>query len=155
MVDAHNVEAMIWKRNFEVATNPLEKAYLWLQWKKMERFERQAFMRFNRIAAVSEPDKAIISRWVSPEKIEVVENGVDVDYFQPSNIPEQPHSLVFTGSMDWRPNVDAMIYFLDHIWPHLLKQCPDARLTIVGRNPMPALQARVAGEANVELTGNG
>ncbi|MBT6339271.1 MAG: glycosyltransferase [Desulfobacula sp.] len=153
VLNAHNVEAMIWKRNVEVAKNPVLKAYVWLQWKKMVRFERKAFVQFKGIATVSEPDKAVISKTFSPEKIMVIENGVDVNYFQSSNNSMQPLSLVFTGSMDWRPNVDAMIYFLDCIWPLLVEKCPEVRLTIVGRNPMPALKMRVAGENNVKLTG--
>ncbi|MFZ1983220.1 MAG: glycosyltransferase family 4 protein, partial [Desulfatitalea sp.] len=153
VVDAHNVEALIWQRNCEVARNPLVKAYFWLQWKKMARFEKAAFADFRRIAAVSEQDRAIITRWVSPDKVKVIENGVDIDYFQPSLEKPEPGSLVFTGSMDWRANVDAMIYFLDQVWPLLLAKCPQARLCIVGRNPLPVLKARVQGESRVLLTG--
>jgi glycosyltransferase involved in cell wall biosynthesis len=55
--------------------------------------------------------------------------------------------------MDWRPNVDGMLYFLDEIWPLVLEKFPDAALTIVGRRPMPILKERVKNFSSVKLTG--
>lgn len=153
VVVAHNVEAMIWQRNFEVEPNLLKKWYIYFQWKKMERFERNSFSLFTRTVAVSEQDKGVIAQWIPEDQIDVVQNGVDVDYFKPSDIPEKPHSLVFTGAMDWRPNVDCMLYFLDEIWPLVLQSFPDSTLTIAGRRPMDALKKHVVNTRSVVLTG--
>lgn len=150
---AHNVESRIWRRYFEVEPNPPKKAYIYLQWKKMEQFERKVFSLFTRTVAVSDQDKAVIAQWTSEDRIAVVPNGVDVDYFNPSGIPQQPHSLVFTGALDWRPNVDCMLYFLDEIWPVVLQSFPHSSLTIVGRRPIAALQDRVSGVQSIKLTG--
>lgn len=153
VVVAHNVESLIWKRYFEVEANPLKKSYIYLQWKKMERFEAMAFKMFTQTVAVSEQDKKTIEKWIPEERISVVENGVDAAYFQSVSDDRQPCSLVFTGAMDWRPNVDAMFYFMDEIWPLVLQSYPKSTLSIVGRNPMAILRGRVQDIPSVNLTG--
>ena len=73
-------------------------------------------------------------------KVHDIPTGVDIDFFKPSNnASARPNSLVFTGSMDWLPNEDAMRYFIDDILPIVRRRIPDIHLTIVGRNPYPSL----------------
>ena len=153
VVVAHNVESVIWRRSFEVEPHPLKKAYIYFQWKKMKQFERRVFPLFTRTTAVSRQDKTRIAKWIPDDRISVISNGVDVDYFRASGLPEEPHSIVFTGALDWRPAVDCMLYFLDEVWPLVLKAFPDCFLTIVGRRPMAALKDRVANSECVRLTG--
>jgi sugar transferase (PEP-CTERM/EpsH1 system associated) len=153
VVVAHNVEAKIWHRSFQVEANPLKKGYIYLQWKKMEAFERDAFSYFTRVIAVSEEDRLSIAQTQPEDRVVVVENGVDTEYFNPSGMASKRNSLVFTGAMDWRPNVDSMLYFLDEIWPMVVKEFPDSTLTIVGRNPAEVLRRKVANLASVQVTG--
>src|SRR5436305_177133 len=69
----------------------------------------------------------------------VVRTGVDTEYFLPSaSQPSEPH-LVFTGSMDWLPNEDAMKYFCQDVFPLIREQEPHVSLSIVGRAPTPAV----------------
>lgn len=157
IVDAHNIEAMIWKRNFQVERNTLKKWYIYLQWKKMASFEKCFFPQFTRCVAVSEQDKEQIAQQVGTDRVDVVANGVDVVYFQRQdtapvvmNLKEQ---LVFTGSLDWRPNVDGLLYFLDSVFPLIQQRIPSCTLTIVGRNPLPTLRSAVNGRKDVILTG--
>ncbi len=150
---AHNLETMIWKRRYEVENNILRKVYTYFQWKKMDRYERKAFRWFDHIVAVSGADRDLIAGRGSDATITVIENGVDTDYFTASAVQEKPFSLVFTGSLDWFPNEDCMIYFLGEIWPRVLKKFPACTLTIVGRNPGNALAERAAGHPSVRLTG--
>jgi sugar transferase (PEP-CTERM/EpsH1 system associated) len=153
VADAHNVETQIWKRNWEVENHSLRKAFILRQWQKMQRFEQKVLPRFSRVIAVSEPDRALMAQWVKPEKIDVIDNGVDTDYFKPAGLQPKPFAMVFTGSLDWRPNVDAMLYFLEEIWPMVRASHPQASITIVGRNPMAALKDKAAGMPGVTLTG--
>lgn len=153
VVDAHNVEAMIWHRNVLVERNIFKKGYFYLQWKKMEMFERKNFPRFTRAITVSTQDSSIVSGWMPKQKVDVVANGVDIDFFKTKNIPKRKHSLVFTGSLDWRPNVDGLLHFLDTSFLIIQKQVPDCHFVIVGRNPMQVLRDKVKGMKGVELTG--
>ena len=136
----HNVEAMIWKRHYEVQTNPIKKVYLYGQWRKMRRFEREMCRRFDRVIAVSAEDRDQIRREYGAERVFDVPTGVDTEFFRPSRtLTSQPNSIVFTGSMDWLPNEDAILYFMREIMPLIKARLPDATMTVVGRNPPRAL----------------
>jgi polysaccharide biosynthesis protein PslH len=149
----HNVEATIWRRHYEVASNPVWKGISWLEWKKMENAERRYLRLADHVLTVSDADRDAFASVVDLAKLTVIPTGVDLEYFRPPAMEEAPDSLVFTGSMDWLPNEDAMFYFLDEIFPLLAEKCPGAVLEVVGRKPSHKLLARAAKEKNVRLTG--
>ena len=83
-----------------------------------------------------------------------VPTGVDTDYFRPGTMSgDEPHGLVFTGSMDWLPNEDAIRYFTDDILPRIKQRVPDVTLTVVGRNPYPSLLELGRRDPSVVVTG--
>ena len=149
----HNVEATIWRRHYQIAANPLWKAISWLEWRRMEAAERRYLRLADRVLTVSDADRDALSRFIEPEKLTVIPTGVDVDYFTPMAVEEAPNSLVFTGSMDWLPNEDAIVYFVEAIFPLIKEQCPEASLEVVGRNPSRKLRALAAREVSMRLTG--
>ena len=150
----HNVEAMIWKRHSEVQSNPLKKAYLFGQWLKMRSFEKKACARFDSVVAVSRDDRELMQSEYSVEAIYDVPTGVDTDFFQPSRqVQRVPNSLVFTGSMDWLPNEDAIRYFTEQIMPRIRQEIPNVTLTVVGRNPYPGLVELNERDPSIIVTG--
>ncbi len=149
----HNVEAIIWRRHYEVATNPIWKAISWWEWRKMESAERRYLRLADRVLTVSETDRDAFASFLDLGKLTVIPTGVDVDYFQPMPAEEIANSLVFTGSMDWLPNEDAILYFVDAILPLIKQQCPDVSVEVVGRSPSRKLQALAEREKSVHLTG--
>ena len=152
LVSTHNVEADIWQRYYENETNGLRRWYIWTQWRKVERFERVALHWMNGALAVSELDRRCLAEWCPELPTTIVPNGVDLDYFRPLPQPEARRNLVFTGSMDWRPNQDAARYFVREILPLLRQVRPDLECTFVGRNPPADIQA-LADVAGVHITG--
>jgi sugar transferase (PEP-CTERM/EpsH1 system associated) len=153
VVFTHNVEAMIWKRHYEVAKNPVWKGISWWEWRKMEAAERRYLRLADRVLTVSETDRDAFAPFLPGQTITVIPTGVDVDYFKPMPAEELPNSLVFTGSMDWLPNEDAIFYFAEAILPLLKPHCPDLILEVVGRNPSRKLQALAENEKALRLTG--
>ncbi|HEX8098376.1 MAG TPA: glycosyltransferase [Pyrinomonadaceae bacterium] len=150
----HNVEAIIWKRHFEVQRNPLKKAYLYGQWRKALAYERAACRRFDYVVTVSPDDGETIRRWFGVERVADVPTGVDTEYFRPLGTEaREPHNLVFTGSMDWLPNEDAIRYFTEEIMPLVKRSVPDVTLTVVGRNPFPGLVELSRRDPSVIVTG--
>jgi sugar transferase (PEP-CTERM/EpsH1 system associated) len=150
----HNVEAMIWKRHYEVQTNPVKKAYLYGQWQKMRRFEREMCRRFDSVIAVSADDREQMKHEYGAEAVFDVPTGVDTEFFRPSGaVKPEAHSLVFTGSMDWLPNDDAIRYFMREIMPLIKSKVPDVKLTVVGRNPAPALVDLSKEDSSLIITG--
>lgn len=150
----HNVEAMIWQRHYEVQENPLKRAYLRSQWRKARAFERAVCDRFDQVVAVSPEDAEIMRREYGTRAVGDVPTGVDTDYFRAGGTePRRPNNLVFTGSMDWLPNEDAIRYFTGEIFPRIRREVPDATLTVVGRNPFPGLVELGERDPSVEVTG--
>jgi sugar transferase (PEP-CTERM/EpsH1 system associated) len=150
----HNVEAMIWKRHYEVQPNALKKVYLKNQWLKTLDYERKVSDRFDLVIAVSKEDADTFRKDYGIENVIDVPTGVDIDYFRPQRDGRvKPNSLVFTGSMDWLPNEDAMQYFTKEILPLVRKRIPDVVITIVGRNPYPSLLELSQRDRGVIVTG--
>ncbi len=150
----HNVEAMIWKRHYEVQANIVKKAYLYDQWRKTRAFEQAECRRFERIVAVSREDAETMRSEYGIERVADVATGVDIEFFRPrGNVERAAHNLVFTGSMDWLPNEDAIRYFTSEIMPLIKRDVPDATLTVVGRNPYPGLVELAARDPSIVVTG--
>ncbi len=150
----HNVEAMIWKRHYEVHTNPVKKAYLYGQWQKMRRFERDMCRRFDCVIGVSKDDREQMKQEYGAEAVFDVPTGVDVEFFRPGGAAtSSAHNMVFTGSMDWLPNDDAIRYFMREVMPLIKQRVPDATLTVVGRNPAPALVELGKSDPSLVITG--
>jgi glycosyltransferase involved in cell wall biosynthesis len=118
----------------------------------MHRYEREALRRFHHIIAVSEADKQQMLGMDPTCSISVVPTGVDTEKYQvfPSAGGDPPR-IVFTGSMDWEPNIDAMEWFCHEIWPTILRKNPQAKFQIVGRNPHARVKLLASG--TVEVTG--
>jgi glycosyltransferase involved in cell wall biosynthesis len=148
----HNVEHMIWKRLHEVERRTLRRAALALEWRKMRRYEAQACARAGLTVAVSEADRALLAAGAPGADIRAIPTGVDTAYFQPNGAIEAPATLVFTGSMDWYPNEDAIMYFVDAILPEVRRGVPGVSLAVVGRDPTDRLRAAGA-TAGVRVTG--
>jgi glycosyltransferase involved in cell wall biosynthesis len=149
---SHNVEHMIWKRLCEIETRWWRRAPLEIEWRKMRRYESRACARAHLTVAVSDADRAILAARAPGAVVRSIPTGVDVSYFTPNGYHEAPAALVFTGSMDWYPNEDAILYFIERILPEVRREMPGAALSVVGRNPTPRLLA-AAGAAGVRVTG--
>lgn len=150
----HNVEAVIWRRHADTQRRWLGRVLFLTQWRRMQAFERAACQRYDAIVAVSHQDCTIMEREYGAPLVREVPTGVDTEYFRPSRaIQPEPYHLVFSGSMDWLPNDDAMKYFARTILPRVRASCPEAVLTIVGRNPFPSLTALSHHYPHIRVTG--
>jgi glycosyltransferase involved in cell wall biosynthesis len=148
---AHNVESVIWQRYAETEPNPFKRWFIVGQWHKFDRFERAALRDVDRTIAVSDLDAARFRDDFGLDRVGVVENGVDLDYFRPRDEWREPGRLLFLGSLDWRPNLDGVRLLLERVFPVVRAACPSAVLELVGRNPPAELRRRAATTPGVEL----
>jgi len=149
----HNVEALIWKRHYEVARNLLWKLLSWREWQTMSQAEGRYLRTADHVLAVSQTDRDFFTGTVAADKLTVIPTGVDIEYFQPFS-SEEENTLVFTGSMDWLPNEDGIFYFVEQVLPKIVQEIPTVKLQVVGRKPSPRLQTLAAEHPNeVHLTG--
>ena len=110
--------------------------------------------QFDRVLVVSEAERTCCES-VARDRVTAVPNGVDLEYFSPSAhtaAEQQPPTLVFTGVMDYRPNVDGIAWFVRDILPTVRAAVPDVRLFIVGNRPSKTVQ-RLASDSGIIVTG--
>ncbi|MDQ3260494.1 MAG: glycosyltransferase [Pseudomonadota bacterium] len=150
----HNVEAVIWERLYQQQASPLRRKYYEMQWRRMFNFERSACRRFDTVIAVSENDAKKMRTDYGLSHVTAIPTAVDTDYFRPDpDVMRDPNTLVFTGSLDWTPNIDGLRWFVDSVLPIVARAVPNVKLKVVGRNPRPDLLAAIKGRRGVELVG--
>jgi len=149
----HNVEASLWRRRAQFETRRLDRWIARIEHAKMSRFERLQICRFHHVLTVSEEDRLAMAGMIDPGRISVIPTGVDLAtyHYDPEARPAEP-LVLFTGSMDWAPNIDGVEFFCREVWPQVLAQLPRARFRIVGRNPHTRVQKLAS--ASVEVTGS-
>jgi len=158
--DDHNAEYLLQKRTcLTDARRPrrwVAAAYSLVQWQKLTAYERRVCRDADRVVAVSEADRAALQTLLPDLAVTVVPNGVDLAFYRPGVVPSEPElhedALVFTGKMDYRPNVDAVAWFAGDVLPLIRQQRPGAHFWAVGQQPHARLSA-LAGRDDVTLTG--
>lgn len=158
--DDHNAEYVLQQRTFLTDLRRprrwIAAAYSFVQWRKLIAYERRVCRAVDRVVAVSDVDREALQRLVPELEVAVVPNGVDLEFLRPGVVPpladlRQP-ALVFTGKMDYRPNVDAVLWFVDAVLPLIRAELPTAHFYVVGQKPHPRL-ASLADHPAVTLTG--
>lgn len=118
-------------------------------------FERRIAREFERVLLVSERERAYLRDAMVADRVSTMPNGVDLDYFSPARIqavaPGEP-TLVFTGVMSYRPNIDGILWFADRILPRVRAAVPAVRLYVVGSRPSRRI-LRLAMRAGITVTG--
>jgi polysaccharide biosynthesis protein PslH len=143
VVFTHNVECEIFARHAAVAKDPLRRAIWKDQYRKMWRYEKGVLNRFDNVIAVSERDRRFFLDEYGVARVGVIPTGVDLEYFAYRE-PPRGEEVVFTGSMDWLANQDGIDFFMEEVWPLVVRRVPKARMNVVGRAPPGALIQRAA-----------
>jgi polysaccharide biosynthesis protein PslH len=148
----HNVETVLWRRKKSTETNLAKRLVYALEAFKMKNYEISALRRFHHVIAVSDLDKQRMIEMAPNCLISVVPTGVDASKMTaPLSQKQAQPKIVFTGSMDWQPNIDAVLFFCRDIFPCVLEEFPGAIFQVVGRNP--PLKVRRLASISVEVTG--
>lgn len=125
-----------WYQQFyDISKNPLKKLHYLQEGRKSRQLEKDLLPKAYASVVVSNVDKDIIMKHSPDANIVVIPNGVDLDYFRPSTTPPDPNQIIFSGTMDYPPNVKAVLDFKEKIWPKLKKEKPNLSWYIVGKNP--------------------
>jgi glycosyltransferase involved in cell wall biosynthesis len=149
----HNVEAEIFRRHNLQASNKVTRAFWHYQWKKIRAYEQRIMRCVDHCIIVSETDRRTFQREYNVSQVSTIDTGVDVDYFSHSSASRIPHRMVFTGSMDWLPNEDAMLFFAQEVLPAIVHRISDASLVIVGRHPSTKILRLNQKNTHIVVTG--
>jgi glycosyltransferase involved in cell wall biosynthesis len=128
---------------FYAQTTPhwLLKPILYLDILKIQYWETHFWKKANHLVTMSAQDKAFIQGQTNGKtKIDVVANGVDMDFFSKAkkHLPRHP-TVLFVGTFKWLPNIDAVEFLVTNLWPGIKAKVPDAKLWIVGHSPTPKI----------------
>ncbi len=136
------------KRRAQTASFFIKPVFL-LEHRRLAAFEKKIFDRFDHKTIISKQDQQLIPH---PRKgeIKVIRNGVDLTYFSPYQTKKK-QEIVFTGNMNYPPNIDAAVFLVTKIMPLVWKNFPEARLLLAGAHPHPRIR-RLASE-KVEISG--
>jgi polysaccharide biosynthesis protein PslH len=114
-------------------------------------YERHIAHTFSHALVCTAAEQRDFERLIPSVPVSLVGNGVDLDYFRSRGVAKQPGSIVFTGVMDYFPNIDAVVWFCDDVLPIVQEQIPEAGLTICGSRPTAAVR-RLAKRRGVTVT---
>lgn len=158
LFDDHNAETELQRRNMLTDLRQPKRwvavVYSWVQVQRLRRFERWAMHSSDWTTAVSEADKTLLQQLANDPAVSIttIPNCIDTEVY--AHIEEEPiaYDLLFSGKMDYRPNVDAVLWFADHVWPGIIQKRPSTTWAIVGQKPHPRLE-RLRGLSGVTVTG--
>jgi glycosyltransferase involved in cell wall biosynthesis len=151
VLDEHNIEYDILKRTAGARTNVQRRVYNSLNWRKLRREEHTSWRRFDGVVLTSVRDESFVNRELPGVPTTVAPNGVDVDEFTPVSGHEEPDTLLFFGAINYFPNHDGVVFFIDQILPMIRARRPNVRLRILGPGANSEVLAR-AGDG-VEILG--
>jgi glycosyltransferase involved in cell wall biosynthesis len=149
----HNVETLIWERRRECATNPMARAYLGLQARRMARFEAEVCRRAGFVIGVSDADVSLMRERFGVTLVGSIPTGVDIARFSPTASSPRVADLVFIGSMDWLPNIDGTLFFVREVLPLVRRSRPGCTVAIVGRAPTAAILDLARRDPAITVTG--
>jgi sugar transferase (PEP-CTERM/EpsH1 system associated) len=146
-----DLDSLKWRQYAERSRIPLRWVYA-IEERRLLAYERRIANMFSVALVHTELEKHDFERLIPGVPVTLVGNGVDLDYFRPVGATKRPASMVFTGVMDYRPNVDAVLWFCEEILPIIQAKIPEANLTICGTSPTAAVR-RLARKTGVTVTG--
>jgi sugar transferase (PEP-CTERM/EpsH1 system associated) len=151
VLDMVDVDSAKWAALARAARPPMRWIYA-REARRLARIEAVAARRAYATLVVNERERAALARIEPEADVRVIENGVDAAFFRPPGPPSEEPRVVFTGVLDYAPNVDAVLWLAREVWPQVLYRRPDARLALVGASPTKAVRA-LASEPSIEVTG--
>ncbi|MFK7741300.1 MAG: TIGR03087 family PEP-CTERM/XrtA system glycosyltransferase [Planctomycetota bacterium] len=140
-------------RQYSLVSGTLGRWIYGREAKRLLAFEDRVARTFSRSFVVSDVEKELFEQLIPGVTPDVLPNGVDIAHFEAKpDAQRHPHTAVFTGVMDYEPNVDGICWFAESCWPRVRQRFPDARLLIVGSKPIQKVQ-QLDGSSGITVTG--
>ena len=154
-LNCHNVEHVIYDRYSGIEKNPIRRYYAAIEARLLRAAEQHSCRHAKIVMVCSSYYRDLLHRLEPDLPIFVVPNAVDTDLYhpQPDSTPNHKAlTVLFPGGMDWYPNRDAVEFFVQAILPLVRSELPEAKFTVVGRNPPPGFVGKLR-SPGVQFTG--
>lgn len=149
----HDVSFVAAERARQNETSRLRRAALWVDGLRTLRHEVRSVEQADRILTMSENDRETLARFVDPEPISVVPNGVSCRDFPYAPEEAEPATILFVGFFRHPPNVEAVLHFAQEVLPRIHAEVPDAIFRVVGAYPPAAIQRLAEDDRRIEVEG--
>jgi polysaccharide biosynthesis protein PslH len=150
--DTHNAEFDVLRRTAALSDRFLLRRYATWQWPATRREEQRCGHDVDLVLATSDRDRQVFEEELGLRGVEVIPNGIDLTEFLPPPAPPRAGTIVFSGLMSYYPNQQAIQWFLDEIFPAIVREVPSASVIVAGANAPRWLMARASDR--VEVTGS-
>src|SRR5688572_12276936 len=151
VVDLVDVDSAKWRDYATRRPFPASTVYA-LEADRLQAYERRLLSEFPHIVLTTSREVELLTSSAATGHVHALMNGVDTRHFEPAPLPRQgPKEIVFTGAMDYFPNIDGAQWFADEVWPGL-RGTTDLRFTIVGSRPAKSVRA-LAQRDGIDVTG--
>lgn len=150
-IRTHNAEHLIWQRMIENERSLLKKAYLSLQNKRLKKFEFETLQSADAIVPITKVDEDYFRKWGIQKQYCTSPTGLVFENYPVDNNNELPLSVFHFGSMDWMPNEEAVLWFVENVWDKILQKVPQAKFYILGRGMSQKMSSLV--KQNVVVVG--
>ncbi|MCB9263216.1 MAG: glycosyltransferase [Flavobacteriales bacterium] len=129
----HNVEFQIWQRLAANAKNPIKKWYLNLLSRRLENFEKKHLNQYAALVPVTEDDGNLFKKMGCKIPVFASPAGINTEVWKPTYEQENPYAIFHIGSLEWLPNLEAVMWFLDEVWPHILQKTDKISFFVAGK----------------------
>ncbi|MFW6019829.1 MAG: glycosyltransferase family 4 protein [Bacteroidales bacterium] len=139
---SHNIEHQIWQRYAANTNNPLKKVYLKILAAELKNYEVNHINNYDGILPITDVDREFYEQYSRNTKIMTLPfalKAIDLKNHMPF---KTQNSLFHIGSMDWLPNQEGIMWFLDNVWPEVYRDFPDLTFSLAGRNMPEWIQKR-------------
>lgn len=149
ILDLPDAFSMYWQRRKEQSTHFIHKIFASIEFKRLHQFEKIMIPQFAKTLVCSKLDQRFLVESTGVN-VELLENGVDINQFYPRrDIEFVKGRILFTGNMSYAPNIDALHYFIEEIWPKILSEFPEATFVIAGQKPGNWIQSLASDKITV------
>jgi len=154
VVDLVDVDSEKWS-DYAARSHGLARWLFGCESRRLRQLEQSLETRSTAVTLVSESEAELLRPIAPRAQVVAVPNGVNLDYFHPQSVPaesEQANTCVFVGALDYRANIDGLVWFANEVWPGVRSAVPAARLALVGRAPTAAIE-RLGELPGIEVVG--
>jgi len=150
ILDLPDAFSLYWKRRIQKSNNFIAKILTKIEFKRLFNYELQMIPKFKKVLVCSKEDQEYLIQNTGVN-VELLQNGVNTDVFKPRTDTYTKNRVLFTGNMDYAPNIDGVSYFVEEIWPGILNKVPNAEFVIAGQRPVSKVLALASD--SVKITG--